>query len=181
MDLGRVYLDVAIGNFRNMKRTSERAMEQLSLEELHWAPHQESNSIARIVKHLAGNMLSRWTDFLTTDGEKTTRNRDEEFEGGYSSHEEMMAGWGAGWEKVFKAMDALEPGDLLKTVMIRSEPHSVVQAIERQVYHVSYHTGQIVYLAKQIRGENWQTLTIPRGKSKDYLASMQNRFGQQGK
>lgn len=161
MDLGRVYLDCALENFRKTKRTAERAMEQLNLEELHWTPDEESNSIARIVKHMAGNMMSRWTDFLTTDGEKATRNRDEEFEGGYGSREEMMAAWEAGWEKLFEAIGSLGWEDLLKTVTIRSEPHSVVKAIERQVYHLSYHTGQIVYLAKQIRGADWKTLTIP--------------------
>lgn len=177
MDLGRVYLDTALENFRNMKRTAERAIEQLSLHELHWAPNDESNSIARIVKHVAGNMMSRWTDFLTTDGEKPTRNRDKEFEGGYASREEMMTAWEAGWEKLFQAVGSLEPEDLLKIVTIRTQPHTVVQAIERQVYHLSYHTGQIVYLAKQIRGADWQTLTIPRGKSQEYLENMVNRFG----
>lgn len=172
-----MYLNCALENFRIMKRTSERAMEQLNLEELHWTPTDESNSVARIVKHMAGNMMSRWTDFLTTDGEKPTRNRDEEFEGGYASREEMMAAWEAGWEKLFQAVGSLEPADLLKTVTIRAEPHSVIQAIERQVYHLSYHTGQIVYLAKQIRSSDWETLTIPRGKSKEYLEGMLNRFG----
>ncbi|MHB1953531.1 DUF1572 family protein [Alicyclobacillus sp. ALC3] len=180
MDLGLVYLDCALENFRNTKRTAERAMEQLNLEELHWAPDEESNSIARIVKHMAGNMMSRWTDFLTTDGEKATRNRDEEFEGGYGSRVEMTAAWEAGWKKLFEAIGSLGPEDLLKTVTIRSEPHSVVKAIERQVYHLSYHTGQIVYLAKQIRGANWETLTIPRGESKEYLKNMENHFGEKG-
>ncbi len=181
MDLGPVYLDAVLVNFQNMKKTAERAMEPLSLEKLHWTPDEQSNSIACIVKHMAGNMMSRWTDFLTTDGEKPTRNRDGEFEGGYTSREEMMAAWEAGWEKLFEAAAALEADDLVKTVTIRSEPHSVVQAIERQVYHLSYHTGQIVYLAKQIRGADWETLTIPRRKSKEYLMSLENRFGKQGK
>ncbi len=180
MGLGHVYLDAVLVNFQNMKKTAERAMEPLSLEELHWTPDEQSNSVACIVKHMAGNMMSRWTDFLTTDGEKPTRNRDEEFEGGYTSREEMMAAWKAGWEKLLGAVASLEVDDLVKTVTIRSEPHSVVQAIERQVYHLSYHTGQIVYLAKQIRGADWETLTIPRGKSKEYLTSLENRFGKQG-
>lgn len=155
MDLGRMYLDCALENFRNMKRTAERAIAQLSLEELHWAPGKESNSVALIVKHMAGNMASRWMDFLRTDGENPSRNRDEEFEGGYAFREEMMAALEAGWEKLFETIDSLDPDDLMKTVTIRAEPHSVVQAIERQVYHLSYHTGQIVYLAKQIRGSDW--------------------------
>lgn len=175
-----MYLNSALDNFRNMKRTAEEAMEQLSFEELHWAPGEESNSVALIVKHMAGNMMSRWTDFLTTDGEKPSRNRDQEFEGGYVSHEEMMADWEKGWETLFHTIGSLSPEDLLKTVTIRTEPHSVVQAIERQVYHLSYHTGQIVYLAKQIKASGWKTLTIPRGKSKEYLASMRNRFNEEG-
>lgn len=176
MDLGRLYLDIALGNFGSMKKTADGAMEQLNLEELHWSSDPESNTIARIVKHMAGNMMSRWTDFLTTDGEKLSRNRDDEFEGGYASRDEMMAIWETGWEALFRAVGSLEPGDLLKTVTIRAEPNSVIQAIERQVYHLSYHTGQIVYLAKQIKGPGWKTLTIPRGRSREYLASMQERF-----
>ena len=180
MNLGRVYLNSVLDNFRNMKRTADGAMEQLSLEELHWAPGEESNSVALIVKHMAGNMVSRWTDFLTTDGEKPSRNRDEEFEGGYVSREEMMAVWEKGWETLFHTLGSLNQEALLKSVTIRTEPHSVVQAIERQAYHLSYHTGQIVYLAKQIKASDWKTLTIPRGKSKEYLASMQNRFQKEG-
>lgn len=183
MDLGHAYLDAAMENFRNMKTTADRAMEQLNYEELHWAPDDESNSIARIVKHMSGNMVSRWTDFLTTDGEKPTRNRDEEFEGGYLSLETMNMDWEAGWKQLFDAIGALkpdQPDDLLRTVYIRSEPHSAIQAIERQVYHLSYHVGQVVYLAKQIRGTDWQTLTIPRGKSKAYLDGMVDRFRPEG-
>jgi len=180
MDLGFTYLDSALGNFRNMKRTADRAVEQLSFEELQWAPNGESNSIARIVKHMSGNMASRWTDFLTSDGENPTRNRDEEFEGEYTSREELIAAWTVGWERLFDAFSHLIPDDLLKTVYIRVEPHSVIQAIERQVYHLSYHVGQIVYLAKQIRGSDWQTLTIPRGKSREYLDNMVQRFKQGG-
>jgi len=165
LDLGPAYLDGVMGSFRNTKKTAEQAMAQLSLEELHWAPDEESNSIARIIKHMSGNMLSRWTDFLTTDGEKPTRNRDQEFEDDYQSIEQMTVAWEAGWKRLFQTIGSLEPDDLLKLITIRAEPHSVLQAILRQVYHLSYHTGQIVYLAKQIRGNEWKTLTIARGKS----------------
>ena len=177
MNAGQAYLDSTLDAFRGMKRTAEQAMEQLRWEELQWTPNGESNSMARIVKHMAGNMVSRWTDFLTSDGEKPDRNRDQEFEGAYTSREELLADWNAGWERLFAAIGSLTPGDLLKTVYIRTEPHTVIQAIQRQVVHLSHHVGQTVYLAKQIRNSDWQTLTIPRGKSKEYLEKMAERFG----
>jgi uncharacterized damage-inducible protein DinB len=179
VDLGTIYLNSVLDNFRNMKRTAESAMGQLSFNELQLAPTEESNSVARIVKHMSGNMVSRWTDFLTSDGEKPTRDRDGEFEEGYSSLEELISAWSLGWKRLFEAIAQLETDDLLKTVYIRSEPQNVIQAIERQVYHLSYHIGQIVYVAKQIRNSEWKTLTIPRGKSKEYLAQMNNKFGKQ--
>lgn len=177
MDFGYIYLNTVLDNFRNMKRTAERAMEQLRFDELRLAPTEESNSISRIVKHMSGNTVSRWTDFLTSDGEKPTRDRDDEFEGDYSSLGELMDAWNTGWERLFETFDQLKSDDLLKVVYIRSEPHNVIQAIERQVFHLSYHIGQIVYVAKQIRNSEWKTLTIPRGKSKEYLAQMTNKFG----
>lgn len=178
MDLGVVYLNIALDGFKNMKKTAERAIAQLDFQQLHWTPDDESNSIARIVKHLSGNMVSRWTDFLTSDGEKPTRDRDAEFEGGYASQQEFTTAWNTGWERLFDALGSLNPDDLLKTVYIRAEPHSVIQAIERQVTHVSYHVGQIVYLAKQIRSSKWQTLSIARGQSKEFLGEMVKRFNQ---
>jgi len=178
MDLADIYLDSVLVNFRNMKRTAERAMEQLAFNELQFAPTLESNSIARIVMHMSCNMVSRWTDFLTSDGEKPTRDRDAEFEGDYSSLGELMDAWNIGWARLFETIGQLKSDDLLKVVYIRSEPHNVIQAIERQVYHLSYHIGQIVYVAKQIRNAEWKPLTIPRGKSKEYLFQMNNKFGQ---
>ncbi|QQE77237.1 DUF1572 family protein [Alicyclobacillus sp. SO9] len=176
MPLGDVYLESVLNNFRNMKATAERAMKQLEFHELQFCPTEESNSIAHIVKHMAGNMASRWTDFLTSDGEKSTRDRDAEFEDSYISTDEMMEDWKAGWDRLFGTISKLKSEDLLKIVYIRMEPHSVVQAIERQIYHLSYHTGQIVYVAKQIRNSKWKTLTIPRGKSKEFLAEMDKKF-----
>ena len=175
-NVGRAYLDSVIENFRKMKRTAEDAMDQLQLDELHWAPHEECHSVARIVKHMVGNMVSRWTDFLTSDGEKPTRDRDGEFEGGYASLEQLLTDWNLGWEQLFGAMEALTPNDLLRTVYIRAEPHTVIQAVERQVSHLAGHVGQIVYLAKQIRNSAWQTLSIPRGQSKAYLEYMEYRL-----
>lgn len=177
MDLADIYLNSVLVNFRNMKRTAERAMEQLGFNELRLAPTSESNSIARIVMHMSGNMISRWTDFLTSDGEKPTRDRDAEFEGDYGSLSEMMDAWNIGWDRLFETIVELKSDDLLKVVYIRSEPHKVIQAIERQVYHLSYHTGQIVYVAKQIRNSEWTTLTIPKGKSTEFLVQMNNKFG----
>lgn len=176
MELGRLYLDCVLEGFQGMKRTGERAMEQLNIQELNWAPNEECNSVALIVKHMAGNMRSRWANFLTTDGEKPGRNRDEEFEGGYGTREEMTAAWEAGWQTLFHAMASLRPEELQATVTIRAQPLSVVQAIERQVAHLSHHVGQIVYLAKQIKGVDWENLSIERGKSQDYLEGMTKRF-----
>lgn len=176
MDFGYTYLNTVLNNFRNIKSTSERAMEQLSFEELHWMPNEESNSVAVIIKHMAGNMISRWTDFLTSDGEKPNRNRDGEFEGEFSSRDELLQTWETGWTRLFETIESLTPADLLKTVYIRTEPHTVIQAIERQVYHLSYHAGQIVYLGKLIRNSEWETITIPRGESKKFLEEMTERF-----
>ncbi|SFJ80587.1 Protein of unknown function [Thermoflavimicrobium dichotomicum] len=172
------YLSCVQEDFRSIKRTGEKAMQQLTLEELHFSPASESNSIAILVKHLSGNMLSRWTDFLTTDGEKPTRDRDAEFEGSYASREALMKDWEKGWQVVFDTIASLRPEDLLKTVTIRGENHTVIQAIQRQVIHYSYHIGQIVYLAKLVKNEDWQNLTIPKGKSREYLEEMRKKIEQ---
>lgn len=173
--VGRAYLDCALENFRKMKSSAERAIDQLSLDELNFAPNEESNSVARIVKHMAGNMVSRWTDFLTSDGEKPARARDREFEGAYGSREELLTAWNLGWERLFDAIVPLTQDDLLRTVYIRTEPHTVIQAVERQVSHLSSHVGQIIYLAKQVRNSDWDTLSIPRGGSQKYLDTMAKR------
>ncbi|WP_020154275.1 DUF1572 family protein [Caldibacillus debilis] len=162
MEIGKEYLKVVKDRFREMKRIGERAMEQCSDEGLFHSFNEESNSIAIIVKHLSGNMVSRWTDFFHTDGEKPDRNRDEEFINRWKTREEIMASWEKGWTVFFRALEEIKEEDLLKTVTIRNEPHTVLQAIVRQMYHYSYHIGQIVYAAKLLTGTDWQTLTIPR-------------------
>jgi hypothetical protein len=128
----------------------------------------ESNSIAIVVKHMAGNMRSRWTDFLTSDGEKPDRNRDNEFEGPPKTRTELLEMWERGWKLLFGALEPLSDAELTRTITIRTEPHSVMQAINRQVAHYSYHVGQIVYLARHFAGDKWQTLTIPKKKSAEF-------------
>jgi uncharacterized damage-inducible protein DinB len=164
MSIGQEYLKVVKERFLDMKNTAEKAMEQLSEEELFYSLNEESNSIAIIVKHMSGNMISRWIDFFTSDGEKPNRNRDDEFINDLKSREELLACWEKGWGTFLKTLYEISETDLLKTVTIRNEPHSVIQAIERQMYHYSYHVGQIVYIAKQIKSTEWKTLTIPRRK-----------------
>lgn len=159
------YLKVVRSRFREMKGTAERTFAQLTDEQLFWAPNEESNSIAMIIQHLRGNMLSRWTDLFTTDGEKPDRNRDGEFEPAKGDRAAILALWDEGWSTFLNTLDSLTETDLLRTIYIRKEPHSVIQAIERQVYHYGYHVGQIVYIAKQMKDADWQTLTIPRKRS----------------
>ena len=155
----------AVDLFRYYKRLAERAIEQCSEEGLFSALDAESNSIAIIVKHMAGNMRSRWTDFLTTDGEKPERNRDSEFEEPPRNRAELIAMWECGWNSLFDALEPLTEAELTRTVMIRKEPHSVMQAINRQIAHYTYHVGQIVYLSRHFAGDKWQTLTVPKKKS----------------
>ncbi len=143
-------------------------MAQVTDEQLTRSLDPESNSIAMIVKHLAGNMRSRWTNFLTTDGEKPDRNRDSEFETPPATREELMATWEAGWKVVFAAIEDLKDSDLTRTVYIRKEPHSVMQAINRQVGHYAMHIGQIVMLAKHLQADSWKPLTVPRNKSAQF-------------
>lgn len=158
------YLTDAIRLFHYYKGLGERAIAQSPDESLTTVLDPESNSIATIVKHMTGNMRSRWTDFLSTDGEKPNRNRDTEFEAPAKSRAELLAQWEAGWKHVFDALAALTDADLGRTVLIRKEPHSVMQAINRQIAHYSYHIGQIVFLAKHFTAERWTSLTIPRAK-----------------
>lgn len=161
-DVGAEYLRAVRQRFAEMKQVAEKAMAQVSDEELRWSPHEEANSIAVIVKHMSGNMRSRWTDIFTTDGEKPDRNRDAEFEPETFTRADLMTVWNRGWARFQETLNALTEEDLLRTIYIRQEPHSVIQAIERQMYHYSYHVGQIVYIAKLLRGSDWQSLTIPR-------------------
>jgi hypothetical protein len=164
MNIGSEYLKTVIQRFMDAKVTAEKALEQLTESELFWAPNEESNSVAIIVKHMSGNMVSRWTDFLTTDGEKPYRNRDDEFVGDIQTKEQMMELWEFGWDTFFNALKSIEDEQLLKIITIRNEPHSVMEAIERQMYHYSYHIGQIIYVSKILKSGDWKALTIPRKK-----------------
>ena len=168
-DLASHYLDEARRQFRGYKRLGEGAMSQLRDEDMFVTIDPESNSVAILVKHLAGNMRSRFTDFLTTDGEKPNRNRDREFEiTPNTTREEIMRWWEEGWTHVFSAIASLKSEDLLRTVAIRGEPHTVLQAINRQLAHYSGHVSQIIFLAKHLRSRDWKTLSIPRGKSQEF-------------
>lgn len=171
------YLAEAAQQFRHLKKMADKAIAQVPADDFFRAPDAESNSIALIVKHIAGNLRSRWTDFLTTDGEKPDRHRDQEFETtDNDSQEALLKQWEAGWLLVFETMQSLAPADLEKTILIRDEPHSVLKAIQRQLTHNAYHVGQIVFLAKQLRSAEWTTLTIPRGKTEEFNAKMRERF-----
>ena len=174
--LGEHYLADALKIFRSNKELAERAIAQLSDEELFAAIDAEANSVAVIVKHLAGNMRSRWTDFLASDGEKPDRDRDSEFViDGRTSREDVLRWWEEGWRVVFEAIEPLGPEDLLRRVPIRGEPHTVVEAINRQLSHYAQHVGQIVFLAKHLRSSDWQTLSIARGQSSKFNESMRGR------
>jgi hypothetical protein len=163
------YLNEVHRQMRGHKRLAEGAMAQLKDEELFVTLDPESNSIAIIVKHMAGNMRSRFTDFLTTDGEKPDRYRDQEFElNPATTRGDLTKWWEQGWARVFEAIESLKPEDLMLRVTIRGEPHTVLQAVNRQVAHYAYHAGQIVFLAKHIRSGKWKMLSIPRGKSEEF-------------
>jgi hypothetical protein len=165
---GELFLAEMTNAFREQKSMAERAVVQVSDEKLRVPLDSETNSIAVVMKHMAGNMISRFTDFLTTDGEKPNRNRDGEFIDDFGSHTELLDYWERGWSCLFASLAALTPADLEQTVTIRGEPHSVVKALIRAIGHLSYHVGQIVMIARIHAGENWQVLTIPRGKSDEY-------------
>ena len=170
------YLAEALRCFQGQKRLAEGAMAQLRDEEMFHALDEESNSVALIVKHMAGNMRSRWTDFLTADGEKADRHRDQEFIlGPGTTRAQVMSWWEEGWRCVFGALDSLRPGDFGRPVFIRHEEHSVLQAINRQISHYAYHVGQIVFLAKHLRAGQWKSLSVPRGQSEAINAKMMNR------
>lgn len=170
--IGQAFLEDAILQFQKYKRLADRAMAQVSDSDLFRAPDPESNSIAVILKHLAGNMRSRWTDFLTTDGEKPDRNRDAEFElSADDSKARVVEAWEGGWKRLFDALAPLSSEDLSRTVAIRGEPHTVLQAINRQLAHYAYHVGQIVFLARHFAGAGWKSLSIPKGKSREFDVS----------
>ncbi len=170
ISIGNSFIDSAKKQFEYYKMLGEKTFSQLSDEQLFLQINEESNSIATIVKHLHGNMLSRWTDFLTTDGEKEWRQRDAEFENDISERAALLEKWNAGWACLFNAIDALNANDLVKEIYIRNMGHTVVEAINRQLAHYPYHIGQIVFIGKILVNENWVSLSIPKGNSKDYNA-----------
>ena len=162
------YLKSAVRQFEMYKKLGEGAMQQIPDDKLNWQANEDSNSAAVIVKHLWGNMLSRWTDFLTTDGEKPWRERDAEFENNLPNREAIMQKWNEGWQCLFNALNSITDNDLEKIIYIRNEGHSILEAINRQIAHYSYHVGQIVYIAKLVKSADWQTLSIARSQSKQY-------------
>lgn len=176
-ELAKHYLENSITEFRSMKKLAERALHQLNEKEFFVAIDAESNSIAILIKHLAGNMRSRWVDFLTSDGEKPDRNRDQEFVlDEATTRQQVMEWWEQGWQYVFDALVPLQPEDVMRTVVIRHEPHTVVQAISRQTAHYATHVGQIVFLAKHLKGSDWKTPSVPRGKSEEFRQMMIERM-----
>ena len=162
------YLQDSLSVFGYYKKLTERAMEQVTDEQLFAVMDGEMNSIAIIAKHIVGNMRSRWTDFLASDGEKADRRRDTEFEDPPATRAELMKLWEQGWNFVFTALEPLSDADMERTVEIRGEPHSVMQAINRQIAHYAYHCGQIVFLAKHLQATQWKSLTVPRGRSEEF-------------
>jgi len=164
------FLASARKQFAYYKLLGEQALTQVPDEALHWQPNATSNSLATIAKHLAGNMLSRWTDFLTTDGEKLWREREAEFDNDLRTRAEVLAHWDAGWRCLFEALDGLAAADLDRLIYIRNQGHTVTEAINRQLAHYPYHVGQLVYLARLVADEAWQSLSIPRGNSAGYNA-----------
>jgi hypothetical protein len=178
MEIATVFMSAIINAFEANKRLADRAVEQVPDDKLHTALDENTNSIAVIMKHVAGNLASRWTDFLTTDGEKPWRKRDDEFVDSFGSRAELLALWERGWTCLLTTLKSLKREDLEKTVMIRGEPHSVPLALERSLGHTCYHVGQIVQVARIHTGEKWNTLTIPRGNSEQFNKAS---WGQAGK
>jgi hypothetical protein len=162
------YLEDSLALFNYYKVLAERAMEQVTDEQLFTTLDEEANSIAIIVKHMTGNMRSRWSDFLGSDGEKPDRNRDSEFVHPAATRKELLDSWEDGWSYVFRALEPLSDADLGRTVLIRGEAHSVMQAVNRQVAHYAHHVGQIVFLAKHLAHDRWQSLSVPRNRSGEF-------------
>lgn len=172
MNVAQVYLKTSIQNFESTKKLGDKTFQQLSEEDIQWTFNDTSNSVAVIVKHMSGNMISRWTDFLTTDGEKPNRQRDQEFEATITTKQELLEVWEKGWALLFATLQSLTEDDLLKEVVIRGECHLVLEAIERQVAHYALHVGQLAYIGKQLKGEEWESLSIPKGQSEEFLQRM---------
>lgn len=169
------YLQSVKKQFSYYKALAEKTFAQLTEEQLFWQYNEESNSTAVIIKHLAGNMLSRWTDIFTTDGEKDWRNRDAEFENDFQSKAELMAFWDKGWNVFQTTLESLKDEDLEKIIYIRNQGHTVLEAINRQLAHYPYHVGQIVFIGKMICNQNWESLSIPRNTSANYNQNMFNK------
>lgn len=171
--LAEHYIENALEEFRGMKALADKAVAQVSDEELFRAIDPESNSIAVIMKHLSGNMRSRWTDFLNSDGEKPDRRRDTEFELETEDRRALEERWEEGWRLVFDAIEPLKTEDLTRTVTIRREPHTIVEAVNRQLTHYGQHVGQIIFLAKHLKSSAWKTLSVPRGQSEAFNKKME--------
>lgn len=167
-NFSEIYLLESLKSFKGLKSNAEKAMNQISDSQMHEHPDEESNNVAIIAKHMAGNMLSRFTDFLTSDGEKPNRNRDGEFIDNFKSRQEIIDYWEKGWACLFDTLSSLKSEDLEKTVYIRNEEHTVLRAIHRQLTHYAYHCGQIVFLCKHLRQKEFKSLSIPRGESSKY-------------
>jgi hypothetical protein len=176
-DFSSVYLDEVFRSLRGHKRLADDAIAQLNDEHFFATPGPEDNSVAIIVKHMAGNMRSRFTDFLTSDGEKPDRHRDHEFIiATETPREEVMREWEQGWHTLFDTINSLQPADFERTVTIRGQPHSVLQALQRAMSHLAYHTGQIVFLAKHWKGAGWESLSVPKGQSEQVNAKMLEQY-----
>jgi hypothetical protein len=175
--LGKVYLDSVIKRMLSYKELGERTFAQLEEKDFHFQPNAASNSIAIIIGHIGGNMLSRWTDFLTEDGEKSWRERDKEFEPDprRSTRDELLAYWEKGWSCMLDSLQSLKEADLLKTIHIRSEPLVAIDAINRQLAHYPHHVGQILYIGKLIRNDSWKSLSIPKGQSEQFTQGMKTK------
>jgi hypothetical protein len=176
MNIEEAFLQSSIKKFKAQKSTGDKVFAQLEEKDFFFKPSAESNSIAVIVQHMSGNMLSRWTNFLTEDGEKPWRERDSEFEEGFSTKEDILKAWDKGWACVLETLENLKPEDVMKTITIRSEPHLVIDAIIRQIDHYGGHTAQIVYIGKLIKNENWQSLSIPKNKSKAFNEALNHKI-----
>lgn len=169
------FLQSALKEFRDYKALGDKTFAQLEEKDFHFQPNEECNNIAIVIQHMHGNMLSRWTNFLNEDGEKQWRQRDDEFEIHSFNKEQLLKLWEEGWQLVLNTIESLTEDDLSKTIFIRSKPHSVVEAINRQLTHYASHVGQIIMLGKIIKGKTWQTLSIPKGQSANFNAKMTNK------
>ena len=174
--LGAIYLDSAIKRLLTYKTLGDMTFAQLEEKDFYYAPSEQSNNIAVIIQHMHGNMISRWTNFLSEDGEKPGRNRDEEFSPPSSDKAELLDMWEKGWRCLIETLSSLKEDDLLKTITIRHEPLTAIDAINRQLAHYPHHVGQIVYIGKMIRDHNWRTLSVPKGGSRDFNVAMEKKF-----